>query len=98
MVETHDAIAQLPFSDSRSHRNNGSADLMSKNLRRNHKPVLDLLDVRAANAACGNLDQDFAGRDLRHRNVFNDNLPFAPIHCGAHRIEYLSWILASTRR
>src|SRR5258708_38257216 len=85
VTETHDPVAELPVRASRAHGDDVAGNFVPKNLRSRDKPVLDLLDVRAANPACGNTDQDFARSDPRHRNVFHNHAPLAPVHSRSHR-------------
>ncbi len=85
VMETHDPVAELPLRDSRAHGDDVAGNFVPKNLRSRDKPVLDLLDVRSTNPACGNTDQDFARSDPRHRNVFHNHASLAPVHSRAHR-------------
>src|SRR5258708_39024060 len=85
VTETHDPVAELPVRASRAHGDDVAGNFVPKNLRSRDKPVLDLLDVRSTNPACGNTDQDFARSDPRHRNVFHNHASLAPVHSRAHR-------------
>jgi hypothetical protein len=85
MMKTHDPVAELPLTDSISAANDSSGNLMPKDLRRRDESMLDFLDVCAANATCGDADEHFTSANLRHRNVFDDYTPFAPIDSRAHR-------------
>src|SRR5271170_6742030 len=58
---------------------------MSEYPWRVYEPLLDLLNVRAANSARGHAEEHFAFANLGNRHRFDDNLPFSPIDTRSHQ-------------
>ena len=51
-----------------------ASGLVSKDARSGMRSAMDLLEVRAADAARMHPDEDLAGADLRHRNGFDTHV------------------------
>ena len=63
---------------------NCSGGFMSENARRRHRAVLNLLDVGRADAANGDLDEQFIRADARDGHGFNAQVVHTAINNGAH--------------
>jgi hypothetical protein len=83
-MKAHDPIAGLPPNDLRAYRDDGSGQLVPKNLRRINVAMEDFLDVSATNAACGYLDQHFGLSDFGYRDFLNANNSLFAEDAGAH--------------
>src|SRR5208282_1763107 len=84
VVEADDAIAGLELRYAAADLNDGSRKLVPQNLRRLNESVVNLLDVRSANAACRHAEQDFALANLRNRNGLDNHAALAAVDAGAH--------------
>jgi len=84
MVEDHHPITDGKVSHRRAGGDDGTCRFMAKNSRRRVRTRMNLLQIRPANAARGNPDQDFPRADLRHRNCFYTYIVNAAIHRRAH--------------
>jgi hypothetical protein len=84
VVKANDAIAQLPALNAFADRDDRSGRFVAKNLRRRDETVLNFLDVGAADAAGGDVDQNFARGNFRHGNWLDDHASRAAIHGRAH--------------
>ena len=80
------AIARLPpqSRDARPQLHNGSGGFMSEDARRRHGAVLDFFDVGGADAAHGDLDEEFVGADAGDGDGFEAQVVHAAINDGAH--------------
>jgi hypothetical protein len=57
---------------------------MTKHTWRINKPIFDLLEVGATNAARSHANQKLAYTDIRNRHVLRCQRTFAAINSGAH--------------
>ncbi len=85
MMKTHDAIAQLPLFNARANCNHSPGNFVPEDLRGGDKSVLNFFQVRAANSARRDSNQNFSGTDLRHGNGFHNHFSFAAVYGRAHR-------------
>ncbi len=74
-MKAHDAVAQLPFRDARTHGDHGPGNFVAENLRGGNKSMLDFLEVRAANSACRDANQHFPRSDDGNGNVSTTTFP-----------------------
>jgi hypothetical protein len=74
------AKARYSFADS----DDSSSHLMAKDAGRRMRAGMDLLQIRSADAAGGNLDENFAGADGGDRHSFDPHVVDAAIHYGPH--------------
>ncbi len=79
-----DAVANPESPHARAHAHDGARGLVPENPRRWHRAVLDFLDVGGTHAARGNLYEQIAGADARHRQRFDAQVIRAAIDHGAH--------------
>ena len=84
VMETHDAIAGLPFCDTASDSNDRACELVAQDLRRLHVPVVNFLDVSATNAASGDFDQHFPFGNFGDGNLFDADDAFFAEDASAH--------------
>ncbi len=84
VVEADDAIAGLELRYAAADLHDGARKLVPQNLRRLNESVVNLLDVRSANAACRHAEQDFALANLRNRHGFDDHAALAAVDARAH--------------
>src|SRR5580704_2040094 len=64
MVEAHNPVAGRPLVDAPADGDDGAGKLVAQNLRRLDVTLKDFLDVRAANAAGGHFNEQFAFADF----------------------------------
>jgi hypothetical protein len=86
VVKTHHAIAGSPLRYASTHGNDRASKLMAKDLRRLDIALKDFFDVRTANAARSDFDEDFALAYLGDRNLLNVDDPFVAVDPRAHRL------------
>src|SRR5712664_2580870 len=83
-METHHAIAGLPFGDAGADRNDRTCEFVTEDLRRLDITLKDFFDVGAANAAGGDFDQGFVIADFRNGDFFDAHDSFFAVDAGAH--------------
>jgi hypothetical protein len=83
-MKTHHAIAWHPLGYSAADRDDRAGKFVAEDLRRLDVTLEDFLDVRAADAASGDLDQHFAIADFRDGDFLDADLAFVAIDTGAH--------------
>jgi len=84
VVKHHDAVARRELGDLSADCGHRSGGLMAKDSRSRVRAGGDLLQVRAANSAGVDFDQDFAGTDLGHRHGFQPYVLDTAIYRGQH--------------
>ena len=84
MMETHDAIAGLPFRDAATDRNDRASELVAKNLGRLNIAMEDFLDIGSAYAARRDLDEDFAFGNFGNGNFLDADHALLAVDPGAH--------------
>ena len=86
VMESQHAVTRTPLANPVAHRLNRSGNFVSENLRRRQEAVLDLLDVRSADAAGPDAHQHFTGGNLRHRNFLRRHAALAAIDSSPHAL------------
>ena len=81
----HYAIADGKVCDARAGSDNGARHLVAKDARSGVRSQMNLLQIRAADAACGDFDQQLARADCGHRHGFKAQIVYAAIDNGTHR-------------
>ncbi len=94
-MEADHAIAHLELLHAGADLSHRAGQLVAENLRRREEPVMNLLDVRAADAAGAYTEQHLARTDLRNGDSLDDDAVFAPINARAHRAVELGGIVRS---
>ena len=84
VMEAHHTVAYGKVGDSRTHRGDYAGHFVAEDARRRVRAHVNLLEVGAANAAGGDLDQQFARPDARDRHGFKAHVVNAAIDHGAH--------------
>ena len=83
-MKAHHAIAGSEFFDAWSGGDDGSGEFVAENLRRLDITLEDFFYVGAADAACGDFDEDFVGANFGDGDIFDANDAFIAIHACAH--------------
>jgi len=84
MVVERDAVALAKARDSGPQPRHRARDLVAEDPGGGKQAPLDLLDVRAADAAGIHPDEHLAARHLGHRNILDLQDARSPVHGGAH--------------
>jgi hypothetical protein len=84
VMEANDPIARVEFLDTAPDRNDRSSQLVPQNLRRLDEPIVNLLDVGAADATSGYTEKNFALADVGYGNGLDNHASFAAVHTRAH--------------
>ena len=84
VVETHDAVAELPLRDAAANGNNGAGKFVTEDLRRRDVAVEDFFYVGATDAASGDFDEDFAIADFGYGNFLDAHDALFAVDAGAH--------------
>ena len=83
-MEAHDAIAGLPFGDAGADGDDCAGEFVTENLRRLDVALEDFFDIRAANAAGRDFDQDFVVADFGDGDFFDADDSLFAKDTGAH--------------
>src|SRR5437879_7506514 len=83
-MKTHHAVAKLPIRHAAASCYDCAGQFVAQNLGGRNVGVIDLLDVRAANAASGNFDEDFAVGHFGDGDFFDANDSLFAVDTGAH--------------
>src|SRR5256885_9537631 len=84
VMETHHAIAGLEFRHARADCYDGAGKFVAEDLRRLYVALENFLDVRAADAAGGDFNEDFAFTYFGHRDFFDTDNSFFAVNTRAH--------------
>ena len=84
VVVDHHAIAESEPGYAQAHFDNGSSHFMAEDAGSGVGAGMDFLQIGAADAAGGNLDQQFSGADFGHRHGLHADLVHAAIDGGTH--------------
>src|SRR5260221_8033194 len=85
VMEAHDAIAGLEFCHTRADGYDRAGEFVAEDLWRLDVTLENFLDVRAADAAGGHLDEKFAFTYFGYRDFFDADDSLFAIDAGAHR-------------
>ena len=84
MMKTDHTVAELEFLDAAPGLYHRARKFVAEDLRRLDEAVVNLFDVRAANAARGHAEKHFAFANLWDGHRFDHHAPLAAIHTRAH--------------
>jgi hypothetical protein len=84
MMVNDNPLATVKPGYARADADNGARHFMTENAGGGVGAGVDLLQVRSADAAGGDLDQQFAGSDRGHGNRLDAHVVDAAIDYGAH--------------
>ena len=89
MMERNHPISGSEASNARSSGSDNAGRLMPENSRCWEQIVFNLFEIRMANAAALDTNQQFARANLRSGNVLYRNATVPDIHCGLHLLRYV---------
>ncbi len=84
VMEGHHAVADCKLRDACADRGDDSGHFVAEDARRGVRAHVNFFEIGAADAAGGDLDEQFAGSDARNRHGFNAHVVDAAIDHGAH--------------
>ena len=84
VMEAHDAIADGEFGDACADFGDDAGHLVAEDARRGVRAHVDFLEIGAADAAGGDLDEQFAGADARNGDGLKAHVVDAAVDDGAH--------------
>src|SRR5579859_440957 len=84
VMKTHHAIAGFEFLHARADGDDGTGKFVAKDLRRLNVPLENFLNVRAANAARGDFDEELAFADFRDGDLFDADDSLFAVNAGTH--------------
>jgi hypothetical protein len=79
-----DAVAGFKSSNPRAGAHDGAGGFVAEDARGRDGAVHDFLDIRWADAANGDFDEEFVGADARDRDGFDAHLVRAAVNGGPH--------------
>ena len=90
-MKAHDAVTGFPSGDAAADDDDGAGEFVAEDLGRGDVGVIDLFDVRSADAAGGNFDEDFAVGDFGDGNFFDADDALFAVDAGAHGFGDGTW-------
>src|ERR1019366_940652 len=88
MMHRH-ALADPELPEARADADDGAGGFVAEDTGRRQGAILDLLDIRRADAADSDPDEQFARPDARHRHGFDPQVVRPAIHHRLHGLWYL---------
>jgi hypothetical protein len=83
-MESDYPITHFELFDAGANLHDRPCQLVAEDLRRIDEPVLDFLDVRAADSAGGDAEEDFSLADFRNGKSLDNHAALPAIDAGAH--------------
>jgi hypothetical protein len=92
-MEADDAVARFELGDAAAHCDHRARQFVTENLRRCDESMMNFLDVRAADSARSNAEEQLSLADFRNRHGFDDYSSFATVHSRAHLARFVQRVL-----